>query len=987
MWNTKTKKKFEHAGELVNSIIENGKLSELLTMKEFKGGNEQDWLEYKAAFIPDESQQEEDRIKKGWKNNIGPDTYKWMVLKAIISMINTRGGCVIIGVQDDGQVNGIGLEVTKDLVRKHILSPLNGITLLGSTGSKLRVRHSDNKVVYISVITPFNIDSYVKAEIVPVTDKYGINKNIVVLVIIPDKVRFLVTKQFEGNECQPVQGVWSRLPNGGECKFESDLDIISNNLQRRNCSLGSNSSYVDSTYTKLEVIWKKINRIDRLHKRKQLIVGVVLISFFAIFFPLSRFYYNRTEITFYADYVDRYGIPEGVVKLDTAQIKKRNTHYRFEESRGKLREVIYANSVGVPVDHNNTEFIDRPSILSFHYSGDNLTNTELKNSKGKVIVVYSWGGDHDRIDLKNDKSNESSATLAASFTSITSNLFEGRMFRPKAEIKRYKLTRDENGYITQREFKRFNGEDDVASDISGVSGFEYKLDSLGRIVEMFYLGYDGEKYRRQTDMIGVMGRRYEYDNYGNISRVEYFGKDYQPTLNEQLWAICIEISDEDGNIIERTYYDTEGNLYLNKNGYAKVKTIYDDKGNIIEEEYFDTDGEKCFHNDGYAKYKAKYDNKGYQTEISSFDADGKLSLHNNGYAKIKFLYDNRGNLIEAAFYDTDENLSLNNYGFAKGKLKYDDKGNIIEEEYFDTDGEKCFHKDGYAKVSVEYDDRGNLTEKAFYGTDGKLIFHNEGEFAKITISYDKKTGNQTEYLIYDTDGKLIKDGLAKWNMEYDARGNQTEIRLYDAAGDLLEGVAKIKFGYNTKSGMLNEVTFYDAHDELYESDEDGFAKVTINIKFDDQRNIIELNFYDSDGEKCFNKDRYSKLIQITDKRGNLVEEAYYGADGKPILNNEGIAKWTAEYDERGNQTEEAYYGTDGKLTLNNEGIAKWTAKYDDRGNQIGKTHYDAVGNQIRHMIPGNINELRKMIRDVKDESLKFFVHSNSAELDNVIRAA
>lgn len=39
---------------------------------------------------------------------------------------------------------------------------------------------------------------------------------------------------------------------------------------------------------------------------------------------------TRTVQNYYADYVDSYGLPEGIFPLKKSEIKHRNVHYRFE---------------------------------------------------------------------------------------------------------------------------------------------------------------------------------------------------------------------------------------------------------------------------------------------------------------------------------------------------------------------------------------------------------------------------------------------------------------------------------------------------------------------------------------------------------------------------------------------------------------------------------------------------------------------------------
>ena len=381
---------------------------------------------------------------------------------------------------------------------------------------------------------------------------------------------------------------------------------------------------------------------------KKIITAVIVLLCIVGIFVVD---YNRTKKEYYADYVDQWGIPKGIIKLNKSQMSKTSAHYRFERSQGKLRRVIYANSYGASVEHSSTEKVDRPSIQELIYTGNILNAIELKNARGKIIATYFWGGkNYDRIDIQNNKKEKSASALAFSFTSISLNFFE-EGGGTKADIKRFKLTRNEAGYIIRKEFKRNNGDDAVAAcDANGIWGFEYDLDSFGRPIEIRYLGNNGQY---QPDRVGVAKRKYEYDENGNLWKVEYFGINNKPILNEQLWASCIKISDENGNIIEEKYFDGEGVLCLCEKGYAKVTTKYDEKGNLIEDIFWGKYGNPCLNKDGFAKCMTKYDERGNPIEATYFGEDGNPCLHKDGYAKWMAEYDERGNQIEVDYFGED----------------------------------------------------------------------------------------------------------------------------------------------------------------------------------------------------------------------------------------------------------------------------------------------------------------------------------------------
>lgn len=108
---------FQNAWDLACMIVKRNKLHTLLEQRRSKGKMEDDWLEFKAALIPDAKQMEADKQEQ--KKQLTKDDYRWNVVRAILAMRNTRGGLILIGVKDNADV--IGIE-TSDLSDSHYLS-------------------------------------------------------------------------------------------------------------------------------------------------------------------------------------------------------------------------------------------------------------------------------------------------------------------------------------------------------------------------------------------------------------------------------------------------------------------------------------------------------------------------------------------------------------------------------------------------------------------------------------------------------------------------------------------------------------------------------------------------------------------------------------------------------------------------------------------------------------------------------------------------
>ena len=753
------------------------------------------------------------------------------------------------------------------------------------------------------------------------------------------------------------------IPNSNDQQKECFHPIIKSKIPN---ILGVNIDEIGKQQAFVKVVAKLLNlRFDALwnrslrEQRKNRIITLIASVLLLVGITCIWDYY-RPKVEYYADYVDKWGIAEGVIKLNKSQIKKRSVHYRFEKSQRKLRRVIYANSAGVPVNHGNTEHVDRASIQNFTYKDNGrLDFIELQNAQGKTIVTQFIGGEnYDRIDLKSSSMGESSATLAASFTSIDNNIFSENSIT-KAEIKRYKLTRNNDGYIIRKEFMRNNGDDKIpAKDANGIFGFEYNLDRLGRSVEVCYLGHNKQYF---PDKVGVMSRQYEYDQYGNIHKASYFGANKQLILNEHFWAVCVEISDKNGNMIECNFYDTSNKLCFQKRGYAKLTCIRDEKGNVIESATFDTNGDPCYDLDGIARGVAKYDKKGYRIESSFFGIDGKPCFIKDGYAKFTARYDKNGNRVETAWYGIDNNLCFTRNGYAKTMAKYDDSNNLVEVEYFGIDGNLCFIKEGYAKETFKYDNDNNRIESAYFGTDGMPCFVKAG-YSKITYKYDEN-GNLEKKAYLDTNDNICynKDGVAKYEYVYDERGNVVEMNMLidDMWESNNEKTAKVIYEYNEK-GLCVQKWFYDKKGnlesngcakwnaiydevgnqiEVFHFDKEGKQLYNEKIEYDDRGNNIVNEYYDTNGKLCLTEKGFAKFTNKYDERGNLIEGAYFGLDEMPCLLVDGFSKSVRTFDERGNITESSFYGVDGKLCLRDGGFSKVTYKYDKIGNEIEKVYW------------------------------------------------
>ena len=647
-----------------------------------------------------------------------------------------------------------------------------------------------------------------------------------------------------------------------ECFPPALLELMQGgNMELRGANIATNGKHqalVDVVATMLgvrrDLLW---NRYKARQMKQRIALATIVV--FAMLLGLFYLDYTRPTYKYYADYVDVWGVPTGVLELNKEQIEHRNGSYRFEYRRipfgqpkaysWRLKKVSHINSAGTPTTINETAFIDRYPIQELKYSPNNGTLTEITycNEKERPQIVHKLSRKDDTpaaiVDIESVVAGDGVA-FAKSFTAIGPNNAD-----KTSNITRYVYERNADGYITKVTFHANNSRDfnsSAVADNFGVWGMAYELDSIGRRTTVRYLNKDGSYH---CNKIGVSARHYGYDVSGGVCSELTSDLQDKPVLNEYLFSSAIVIFDKYGNMIEQNHFNTIGETCINNQGYARYTAKYDDNGNMIEVACYGIDGKPCLHNDGFAKWTAKYDERGNNIETAYYGVDGELCIINPGYAKITLKYDNCGKPIEEAYYGVDGNLCLNKDGIAKWTAKYDERGNRIEATCYGIDEKPCLDNNGVAKWTAKYDERGNIIEQVCYGLDGELCLDN--------------------------------DGVAKWTAKYDDRGNRFETAYYGVDGE----------------PCLSNY---------------GYAKYT--AKYDDHRNQIETAYYNVDGTPCISIYGFSISVQNFNDKSQITDVSYYDTERKP-MNVKGYFREERIYDEKNNLKETIYYDKESKLLV------------------------------------------------------------------------
>jgi hypothetical protein len=697
---------------------------------------------------------------------------------------------------------------------------------------------------------------------------------------------------------------------------------------------------------------------------------------------------DALEVAYYHALVWRWGLPEGLGRLDAETRMHRFSSYRIAKRRGRVAEVRLENSAGAPrIDE------DGYARWVVHYR---------ETGKAEKIEVYRPNG-----QLKREERHDwSGGKLIVTFAHGSSPQAQAGMQAPamqgvtgNSDIVRHELKFDSYGLVIERRYQNAWGTpvknaqgsfgqrlaytpsglvqrraeiDADGAEItlkSGVRAVVTTYDRQDRLVRRTLVGSDGRPFDSWYTSLEV-----EHDRWGNPTATRYFGTDGKPAAHADGIVATAHRYDARGNVVEQAYLDADGRPAPHQN-LVKVVATHDAHGNTAEETFLDADGRPTLHEDGYAKAAYRYDVRGNIVEQAYFGLDGKPTIAQNGYAKAIHRYDANGNLTDAEYLGTDGMAAATRWGFARVSRTYDARGNLTRSESFGIDGKAVLGGDGLAKTVYVYDARGNPVERSYFGVDGKPALHKEG-FAKLTVAYDTR-GNPTDVAYFGVDGSptLHETGIARFTLTYDARGNAVGYAYFGVDGKPTlnkDGYAKLTAAYDARGNLAERAHFGIDGKPALDKENGTWRSVYL---FDARGNGVRAAYFGVDGEPTLHKDGYATAEATYNARGLRVEATYFGVDGKPTLHKDGYAKATFAYNARGLAVEAVYFGVDGKPALMKHGIAKATVEYDARGQEIERRFFGVDG------APALLEGLGAKVRFVRDPR-GYVVNAEYFDLDN-----
>jgi hypothetical protein len=638
------------------------------------------------------------------------------------------------------------------------------------------------------------------------------------------------------------------------------------------------------------------------------------------------------RIEYYSGVIRRWGSPEGVYRLSSDQIRRRELSFRFYRTGNRVEKV---------------EAVDRHGRLTNRHS----------------FTAYLERGDGDlafRREVRWEYQYDERGALTR----------ETALDRTGQVLWAFRYSTPTTGHYTdKRGFPRPRAG-------SGAAYVSFVFSENGLAKELRYLNANGKP---RSDRNGIFGQRHNHDERGFVTGVSFLGAEDQQVLHPDGYAREVRRYDAQGHRLETAYLGQDALPVLGPEGFTRKTTTYDQNGNVIEVRTLGLDGGPTRRREGFAIERREYDDAGHLARILYLDGEEKPARDWYGVARIDMehtadgqrrterffgtegqpvrhrslactyltrVYDEEGQETEVIAHDLDTSTPPRDFRFAPAaphiRRKHDNSGNIIEESYFAADGRPTQSWFGVHKLLVSYTERGQRASVRFEDTAGKAtvpMFVSPTDDTKrvgpsqLEWTWDE-SGNNTQVKALDPQGQPddqwtfplipllgpreaeipLPPGVAQMECRYDERGNPIEVIHRGRDGTILPP---------TKSAR------------------GPASRGRLTLAYDEHGNLAEAALYGPDG-KLARDIGLCRITALHDEDGRPLEYVLYGPTGR-MAGPSNISRLRFSYDRQGNRTSESYFDINDRPIAGPSGYAEARFRYDLSGHLVESRFLDADG--------------------------------------------
>ncbi len=758
--------------------------------------------------------------------------------------------------------------------------------------------------------------------------------------------------------------------------------------QRRIYELQQAKLLADAERKSAEVqkIWNR-----RLRYAVYLLIILLIAGGIYAYWYLDRNVWEHA--VYYNTFSTKFGIPVGVGKLNSDQVKNRPWSLKLIKKGSKKENHVFR----MQAVNSKGELTTAHNIGTYFDEGVDYHPTECQweficDEKGKIVYEMAYNKNDQFVwGLSYAPALESNANIRNAYFLMSVKETEKKSVGVAgANQSLSKPSNSDNGTIqtapenSSKEAIQTSG---TSSNQGSTGGNEIKT---------------SQKSTANNDVLTNLAYsdrsiRIEYSDQGYEIKLHYQDRNGNPIPGPDKAYGREQSFYKNGLVSKMTSLDITDKPMNDNAGNSSLELSYDDLGNVKKAVARDINNKLIDVKDGWAILESEYDNNGNQVVTRYFDKNNnRTNYHDYTFSEWKATYNN-GNITKQEYFDANENpvAYSNENKFSSWEADYDEKGNQLLQEYFDVKGNPVNYSknDNYAGWRAEYDNEGNRISQTYFDVNKKPVIIGEGYYySSWKARYYK--GNLIGKEYYDTYGKRAAFSnyynYSSWTAEYDNHNNKIMESYLDVNGNPVKYSADYNYAswrakYDVNSKEIMESYFDENGKPVNYSQYDTYASWT--AEYDEDGNRVKLSYLDVNDKpvKCsadlnyaYWKARYYKgnmvmqeYFDVNDKPvtfsdyynysivktrydsyQNRIMEAYFDINNKPVRYGKdyNYASWRAEYDKNGYQVMGAIFDVDGKpVNYKGQNYASWKAERDVNGNETRVSIFDINGKPVNYI--------------------------------------
>lgn len=694
----------------------------------------------------------------------------------------------------------------------------------------------------------------------------------------------------------------------------------------------------------------------------------------------------RPVSLYFADWVDCYGLPEGIYEVPKSDLRMRSSTYRFDYQgyywhgihlkslpqgwfglRRKLKRVVHVGPTDIPTEEYNEFLKPRPIIMKFVYDEDGrLMKKTIHKRGGKDFVSGPIIKNMHYANRRDKERTIINGRMWETFDDGSFYFLRGNVTQRKdstsdarTRITHCNIDRDATGRMVSI---RFLSAPDMspACDNDGVYGIEYDLThekdegAPGRIREQHHLDEKGD---RRSDRYGVATIKFGYSG-SSLNSIEYLDKARGLVLGRAGFYRSFLQYDGYGNCtneVLKNKYDKPSYRVLREEDmgrevggsqiWASCAYVYSN-GLRVARHAYQPDGQLLQRKGCVATLRWGYDDWGDCIVRENIGANGHRVINPNGFSVIKCTVDHStGEITGIRFLMEDGTTPAYDESGVAGFDRIFDEclGLVIEEDYRDGNGQLMANKDGYAMIRQKFDGHGRVVQQVFYDVTTNVCVpaYFGGDIGCVKWEYPRTGGDWQKCLYYtdDTNKVRAKDkyGKSGFVIKYDEYGRDVE--CWDIGID--DRPLQQEWWYFLYGGR--------AHKKEY-SRVSQRTEIAPHHYAEKGWRVIKTTKYSTDDMKPHLGEGYCSKRQIYDTCGRLMFEIYEDDKGERVMKTtSGYSLMVNKWNEYGMQEECYYFDRFGNpalsarffddSSLQDDGIAGWKATYNSTTHELESKVY------------------------------------------------